>query len=597
MTHMKLSFVGTALLLAWGALHAAEPAGKVLVLQGTATATRAGKDVRLERGSTVESGDVVRVGETSSLQIRFTDESVVALRANTVFNIENYRFAPQEKTGSSIFGLIKGGMRTITGLIGKTNPDSYAVKSSTATIGIRGTHFTAVNCAGDCFNADGSKSEDGLFGSVTDGRIVVRNNAGESEFGRDQFFVVRSIDVSPQPLLSPPGFLRDRLDGQARARGSLQATGSPATSGTTASSQQTVVAATQATATTTVQPTATTAPSAPETSTVSSLGTLTTEATYIPATNPGTTSAVTGGVVGGSPTGGTYSWSEAFAGIQAYSYSDPYGSSSGVDGYSQAYQYLNISTVYMDEEYAWSSGTTSIVDWYKNAYSGSFSGTSDIIDGSTGAVIGTNTYSGTVNKTASDDQGYSTAGNVYWGRFSESGLYTSSDGYSDDWSGTYHWAVGDPVTAMPTSGIFTYTPVGGTSPTDELGNVGSVISRGSWTVDFGNRTIGTASPIAWSMPNGASFTVGVPVQGFTVNTYPMSGGGTYTYYTGTGGAMGYGQLTVSGSCSGTCANFNYAYVGVGGFGAQAEGLAAGVTASGTVGGQESVSGMMNVYKR
>ncbi len=581
MTTMKLSFVGTALLLAWGALHAAEPAGKVLVLQGTATATRAGKDIKIERGSAVESGDIVRVGEMSSLQIRFSDESIVALRANTVFNIENYRFAPKEKTGSSVFSLIKGGMRTITGLIGKSNPDSYAVKASVATIGIRGTHFTAVNCAGDCFNADGSKSEDGLFGSVTDGRIVVRNNAGESEFGRDQFFTVRSIDASPQPLLTPPGFLRDRLDGQARTKGNLQATGSPATSGT----------ANQATtATTAVQPTTTTAQSVipSETTSTSSLGTLTTETTYTPLTNPGTTSVVTGGAVGGVTTGGTYSWAEVYTGIQAYSYTNNSSSGSGVDGYTDSYQYVGIPDLYMDEEYALTSGTTYLTDWYKNAYSGSFSGTSDIIDGSTGTVIGTYTYSSTIDKTASVDQGYSAAGNVYWGRYSENRTYASSDGYSDTWDGTYHWAVGDPVTAMPTSGIFTYTPVGGTSPTDQLGNVGTMTSRGSWTVDFGNQTIGTASPITWSMPNGASFTVSVPSQGFTMQTTTLSSGGTYSYPTP--------NLVPSASCTG-CTNFNYAYVGVGGFGAQAEGLAAAVTASGTVGGQESVSGMVNVYKR
>lgn len=191
---------------------AAEVAGKVLFLQGTAEIERSAQKIPLARGSTVESGDLIRVGKESALQLRMTDESLIALRANTEFNIENYQFSEQgSDKDRSVYGLVKGGMRTVTGLIGKRNPSAYEMKANTATIGIRGTIYAAIKCADDCFNDDGSLAPNGLYGIVYDGRIVVGNKAGFEDFLRDQYFFVLSDGSLPQRLLSPPSFLRERL--------------------------------------------------------------------------------------------------------------------------------------------------------------------------------------------------------------------------------------------------------------------------------------------------------------------------------------------------------------------------------------------------
>ncbi len=199
-----------ALLSAAVATAQTQAAGKVLAVAGAATLERAGRQVALQPGTTVESGDVLAVGERSALQVRFSDESIVALRANSQFRIEDYRFAGNVESDRSLMGLLKGGMRTITGLIGKASPKNYGVRTATATIGIRGTHFTVVACNNDCVRADGSRELNGTFGGVTDGRISVRNDAGEREFGQQDYFHVPSADAPPIRLLAPPATLNDR---------------------------------------------------------------------------------------------------------------------------------------------------------------------------------------------------------------------------------------------------------------------------------------------------------------------------------------------------------------------------------------------------
>lgn len=214
---MKTTLMFVLLMLLGLGAARAQPAGRVLALAGDATLSRAGQQLPLRAGVIVESGDVLAVGERSVLQVRFTDESVVALRANSQFRIEDYRFDNNAGQDRSVMGLLKGGMRTITGLIGKANQKNYMVRTATSTIGIRGTHFTVVSCSNDCRNSDGTPGPNGTFGGVTDGRITVSNSSGQHEFGQQDYFHVPGADAVPVRLLAPPAILNDRSSG-ARGR-------------------------------------------------------------------------------------------------------------------------------------------------------------------------------------------------------------------------------------------------------------------------------------------------------------------------------------------------------------------------------------------
>src|SRR6266480_2457135 len=158
---------------------ASAQAGRFLLAVGDVAVARGQAEIRAATGMPVQSGDTIRVGPASNAQIRMTDESIVGLRPGTVFRIDAYEYSGQAEP-RSIFSLLKGGFRTVTGAIGRLHSrERYAVRTPTATIGIRGTHYTVVHCDNDC-------------------------GAG----------------TAPQNLIAPPNFLYDRLGGQARSRGS-----------------------------------------------------------------------------------------------------------------------------------------------------------------------------------------------------------------------------------------------------------------------------------------------------------------------------------------------------------------------------------------
>jgi hypothetical protein len=205
----------------------AEQVGRVLLAGGEAFAVRDGKEVRLAFNSPIEFKDVLRTGAASSLQIRFVDDSLVSIRENSEFAIEDYQFGSKPEEQKSFFRLVKGGFRAVTGLIGRTNHDNYRVRAENATIGIRGTDYAVRDCRGDC----GAGVKNGLYGSVLGlsngtNRVSLTNNAGESEFGINQHFYVANPNTRPEPLLVPPSFVAVKPQGKAATQQGNSAGGS-----------------------------------------------------------------------------------------------------------------------------------------------------------------------------------------------------------------------------------------------------------------------------------------------------------------------------------------------------------------------------------
>jgi hypothetical protein len=215
-------------------------AGRFLLAVGDVVVARGQAEIRAATGTLVQSGDTIRVGPESNAQIRLADESIVGLRPRTVFRLDEFAYSGQaDGNERSLFTLLKGGFRTVTGAIGRLHSrEHYAVRTPTATIGIRGTHYTVVHCDNDCGTANrvslaaldniaqsdvapgvGQSIPNGTYGGVTDGRIEVVNQTGEHEFAANTFFYVANANTAPQNLIAPPSFLYDRLEGQSRSRG------------------------------------------------------------------------------------------------------------------------------------------------------------------------------------------------------------------------------------------------------------------------------------------------------------------------------------------------------------------------------------------
>src|SRR6266513_159355 len=197
-------------------------AGRFLLAVGDVVVARGQAEMRAETGTLVQSGDTIRVGPASNAQVRLADESIVGLRPGTIFRLDEFAYSGQgDGNERSLFTLFKGGFRTITGAIGRLHSrEHYAVRTPTATIGIRGTHYTVVHCDNDCGGAQRGSISNGTYGGVTDGRIEVVNQTGEHEFAANTFFYVATANTAPPYLLAPPNFLYDRLEGHAPSRGS-----------------------------------------------------------------------------------------------------------------------------------------------------------------------------------------------------------------------------------------------------------------------------------------------------------------------------------------------------------------------------------------
>ena len=210
------------LLLAGGAAWAGQVVGVVEHLNGPLMDRKADGTVKvLAPKSEVESGDTLVTEKNTYAQIRFIDHGEITLRPGTTFKIDNFAYEADKPEGdSAAFSLIKGGLRSITGLLGKRNKEKFSLKTPTATIGIRGTTFIAqwVDDASGVPSAPSSMPSPapssaapvpplapGLHVAVQEGMIVVTNAGGAQNFPAGQFGFVPSLHQPPIVVPQNPG--------------------------------------------------------------------------------------------------------------------------------------------------------------------------------------------------------------------------------------------------------------------------------------------------------------------------------------------------------------------------------------------------------
>ncbi|MCE9633696.1 MAG: FecR family protein [Methylophilales bacterium] len=195
----------TALLLSLVAPQLANAAGAAVIknLSGAVSAQRADGSVRaLGKNSELEVGEVITTAKGSYASVKFTDGGELTLQPDTTVKIDQYGFdEAKPKEDSLVFSLVKGGLRSITGLVGKRgNRDAYKLNTETATIGIRGTDYRAAYCNGNC-----GKNTNGLYLSVISGIINAKNAAGDVDFSAGTFGFVSSKTILPVNLPNKPG--------------------------------------------------------------------------------------------------------------------------------------------------------------------------------------------------------------------------------------------------------------------------------------------------------------------------------------------------------------------------------------------------------
>lgn len=207
-----------ALVLLLLATPAFASVGKVMFVLGGASIERGKTAVAAQRGQHLESGDILVTSLSGRMHVRMDDGAVITLKPDSRFELTDYAVddepesqptgtpeatattpaeAPLVRTRSSgraFMSLLKGGFRTITGLIGKADKEAYQIKTPVATIGIRGTHYEIAVVDGQ------------LFLAVWDGSIDINLPTGTVTFGQNQRFSfgVVSPDGTVTGLDEPP---------------------------------------------------------------------------------------------------------------------------------------------------------------------------------------------------------------------------------------------------------------------------------------------------------------------------------------------------------------------------------------------------------
>lgn len=164
---------------------AADIAGTVELVEGSVWIQGADNKIRaIDKDQPLYTGDTIITGNDGELQARMQDEAIIAVRASSKLKIESYR-AEGDEDDNAVFSLIVGTFRSITGWIGKYNRKNYAIKTTAATIGVRGTDHEPMYIPPP---VPGMKplGEPGVYDKVNSGRIVMKNKFGESEFGKGQ---------------------------------------------------------------------------------------------------------------------------------------------------------------------------------------------------------------------------------------------------------------------------------------------------------------------------------------------------------------------------------------------------------------------------
>ena len=197
MLHFRGSFfvslLVTALLFAPAMSNAS---GKITAANGKVTVSIAGgQPLPVVADSFVAEGNEVASGQKSRAVVRMEDGQVFAIGENSRFKIEQYRYraaAPQE--GATLLAFLQGSLRVVSGLMASRSPSSFAVRTSTATIGVRGTDFML------SIGLDGQ-----LYFQVLDGTIQVTTSAGTVSFSSGAIGVAASGQVLAVPI--PAGAL------------------------------------------------------------------------------------------------------------------------------------------------------------------------------------------------------------------------------------------------------------------------------------------------------------------------------------------------------------------------------------------------------
>ncbi len=194
--------------------------GKVVWLQGEVSAVGlSGTSRKLSLASPVFEGDVISSGVDGKAGFVMQDNTRLVLPIQSRLRVTEYRFvAARASEGSVAIDLLKGGMRVVTGLLGRLNRENVKFRAATATIGIRGTAFDMVCASRNAASPEGGGYEmtecggsSELHVSMRSGEISLSGESASIVVAAGQSAIIPQVSAKPEILSTPPVLLDTQL--------------------------------------------------------------------------------------------------------------------------------------------------------------------------------------------------------------------------------------------------------------------------------------------------------------------------------------------------------------------------------------------------
>ncbi|MFT5221072.1 MAG: hypothetical protein ACI9LO_002354 [Planctomycetota bacterium] len=166
----------------------------------------------LQMNSQIFEGDRISTERGASLSVYMNDGAEVYLKEDSVLKITEYIITSGfGKKSSSIFDLLRGGLRKISGAIGNSALANYQVQTGLATIGIRGTEYVIKLCKQDDCTQTVSRNDpeaklhavvlDGIITLTTDEEVQILMAIGEYGTASTEVLQIEEVAAVPAGFL------------------------------------------------------------------------------------------------------------------------------------------------------------------------------------------------------------------------------------------------------------------------------------------------------------------------------------------------------------------------------------------------------------
>lgn len=138
---MRFIGVMVALLVSGLAWAESDGAGTIKTLNGSVEIQRDSATLGAEPGMRVQQSDVIKTGPKSAVGITLRDNTLLSAGENSVLSLDQFVFDSRTQKGALQVTLRKGTLSSISGALAKNSPEAVQFKTSTMTLGVRGTEF------------------------------------------------------------------------------------------------------------------------------------------------------------------------------------------------------------------------------------------------------------------------------------------------------------------------------------------------------------------------------------------------------------------------------------------------------------------------